>query len=83
MRLGKQFRRIVEGVVEDLMARPSSEKICEFVAGDGKNPRRQGLIRLIRMATVMHGQQHLLQQILDFTGLALQPGAQKAAYMTT
>jgi hypothetical protein len=65
--------------VKRIITRPTSEKVSGLVARNGEYSRRQWLIWEVRFAPAMH----FLQQVLDFTWLALKSITQKSTHMNT
>ena len=64
VRGGDQFVRVVQRIVAQFPPGPSSQQVDHFVFCDRVQPRRERLVRLIRMALIMNGKKRLLNQIL-------------------
>jgi hypothetical protein len=80
-RRGEQFEIVVERIVQRLMSRAGAQVIRQLVARDCVNPCGQWLVRAISLPSVVHGQQHFLNEIFYIAGLLLEPPFEKAAEM--
>jgi len=65
---GKQVAVILQPFVQRIVAGGTAIVVRQFIAGNGLHPGGQRLLRLVGVAGVVHGQQHLLQQVFDFAG---------------
>lgn len=83
IRYRKHLEVFIQRLIEHFTSRPPPQQIDQLVTGNGVDPCRQRLRRIVGMALVMHSEQRFLDQVFNVIRHSGKPHPQKSTQMRT